>query len=137
MSTIVLRATARLLTPVIVALAVFFMLRGHDDPGGGFIAGLILGSGVVLRWLAFGPEGVGVLLPVRPAVLLAGGLAVAVVTGLVPLVFGEPFLSGTVVGTSIVGLEVKVATSLIFDVGVMSIVLGMVGTFVVALGQER
>lgn len=137
MSTIVLRATARLLTPVIVVLAVFFMLRGHDDPGGGFIAGLILGAGVVLRWLAFGPEGVGVLLPVRPAVLLAGGLAVAVVTGLVPLVFGEPFLSGTVVGTSIVGLEVKVATSLIFDVGVMSIVLGMVGTFVVALGQER
>lgn len=137
MSTIVLRATARLLTPVIVVLAVFFMLRGHDDPGGGFIAGLILGAGVVLRWLAFGPEGVGVLLPVRPAVLLAGGLAVAVVTGLVPLVFGEPFLSGTVVGTRVVGVEVKVATSLIFDVGVMSIVLGMVGTFVVALGQER
>jgi multicomponent Na+:H+ antiporter subunit B len=70
-------------------------------------------------------------------VLLAGGLAVAVVTGLVPLALGEPFLSGTVVGTSIVGREIKVATSLIFDVGVMSIVLGMVGTFVVALGQER
>jgi hypothetical protein len=55
----------------------------------------------------------------------------------VPLALGEPFLSGTVVGTSIVGREIKVATSLIFDVGVMSIVLGMVGTFVVALGQER
>ena len=137
MSTLTLRVTARFLTPVVVVLAAFFMVRGHDDPGGGFIAGLVLGAGVVLRWLAFGTNGIGRLLPLPPRVLLALGSGLAIVSGVTPLLFGDPLLSGTVVRVSVAGLELKAATSLVFDLGVLSIVLGMVGTFVVTLGQER
>jgi multisubunit Na+/H+ antiporter MnhB subunit len=136
-STAILRHAARLLTPVIVILAVFFLLRGHDDPGGGFIAGLVLGAGIVFRWLAFGNEGIGRLLPADPVVLLASGLGLAVLTGLGAVVAGEPFLAGELWKTEVWGRELKVTSSLAFDVGVSLVVIGMVGAFVRALGEER
>jgi multisubunit Na+/H+ antiporter MnhB subunit len=136
-SSAILRHAARVLTPAIVVLAVFFLLRGHDDPGGGFIAGLVLGAGIVFRWLAFGSEGIGRLLPASPTVLLASGLGLAVVTGLAPMAFGEPFLKGEIWKAELWGGELKVTSSLVFDVGVSLVVVGMVGAFVRALGEER
>jgi multisubunit Na+/H+ antiporter MnhB subunit len=137
MTTVILRTAARGLTPVAVILAMFFLIRGHNDPGGGFIAGLVLGAGIVLRWLAFGVEGVGRLLPVPPVALLGAGLVLAVGTGLVPVILGDPFLSGALWEARLLGIELKVASSLFFDVGVVLVVLGMVGAFVQTLGDER
>jgi multicomponent Na+:H+ antiporter subunit B len=118
-----------------VALAIFFLLRGHDAPGGGFIAGLTLGAGTILRWLAFGPDGVGRLLPLPPLALVAAGLALAILTGVVSLVAGEAFLTGAVWSGEVVGLSVKVASSIAFDVGVTLLVLGAVGALVRSMGE--
>lgn len=137
LSTVILRAAARGLTPAIVILAVFFLLRGHDEPGGGFIAGLVLGAGIVFRWLAFGNEGIGRLLPLAPTSLLALGLGLAVGTGLAAVALGEPFLTGAVWKADVAGLQVKATASLVFDAGVMLVVVGMVGAFVRTLGASR
>ncbi len=136
MSTVILRTAARALTPAVVLLALFFLWRGHDAPGGGFIAGLVVGAGIVLRWLAFGPDRLAPLLPVDPRWFLGGGLALAVVAGLVPVILSEPLLSGTVWTAEVAGLELKVASSIVFDLGVSVVVVGMVGTFVRSLGSD-
>ncbi|HSL11728.1 MAG TPA: MnhB domain-containing protein [Actinomycetota bacterium] len=136
-TTLILRVAARGLTPPVIALAVFFLWRGHDAPGGGFIAGLVLGAGVVLRWLAFGVDGIGALVPGPPARVLALGLVVAVTVGAVPLAFGEPFLSGAIWEPRVGDVEVKLASSLVFDVGVTLVVVGMVGAFVRGMGARR
>lgn len=128
---------ARALTPAVVVLALFFLWRGHDAPGGGFIAGLVFGAGIVLRWLAFGPDGIGPLLPAPPSRVLALGLVIAIGVGMVPVAVGEPFLSGAIWELSVLGTELKVASSLVFDVGVTFAVVGMVGAFVRGMGSIR
>jgi multisubunit Na+/H+ antiporter MnhB subunit len=119
----------------VVVLGLFFLLRGHDAPGGGFIAGLTLGTGVILRWLAFGPRGVGRLMQVAPLTLIAAGLVLAIATGAVTTLLGEPFLSVALWTGEVVGLSFKVSSSLVFDVGVTSLVLGTVGALVRAMGE--
>jgi multisubunit Na+/H+ antiporter MnhB subunit len=136
MTSVILRTAARALTPLVVVLAMFFLVRGHDAPGGGFIAGLVLGAGIVLRWLAFGVDGLRPLLPARPTTLLVAGLLLAVLAGIVPVLLDQPFLSGAVWKSELAGFEVKVASSLVFDTGVTLVVVGMVGAFVRSLGVE-
>jgi multisubunit Na+/H+ antiporter MnhB subunit len=136
-STLILRTTARALTPAVLALALFFLIRGHDAPGGGFIAGLVIGAGIVLRWLAFGVDRLSPLVPAEPLVIVGCGLGIAVASGIVPMLFGGAFLSGTVWELEAASLELKVASSIVFDLGVTFVVVGMVGAFVRSLGGVR
>lgn len=137
-STVVSRTTVRILNPVIVAMSVFFLFRGHNAPGGGFIAGLVAGSVIVLRYLTNGTEGVRHLLPFEAETLLGAGLLVAASTGLVALVAGGQFLESAIWHweAPVLG-ELEVATSLFFDIGVYCIVIGTVLAVVRHLGREE
>ncbi|HVL81066.1 MAG TPA: MnhB domain-containing protein [Actinomycetota bacterium] len=132
MSTPILRWTARALTPVIVVVSLYFLLRGHNSPGGGFIAALVAGSAVVLQYLAHGLDGVRRFIPVRFATLLSLGLVIAVVSGLVPLAFGGAFLEQT---TFDIG-DLHLSSSLAFDIGVYLVVLSVVVVIVRYLGER-
>lgn len=132
MSTPILRWTARALTPVIVGFSIYFLLRGHNAPGGGFIAALVAGSAVVLQYLANGLEGIRRFVPVRFATLMAFGLVIAVLAGIIPLFFGGAFLQGAVWYLG----DLKVAASLGFDVGVYLVVLSVVIVIVRYLGER-
>lgn len=125
MNTVIVRASVRALTPLIALLAVVLLFRGHDAPGGGFIAALAASAAVVLRRVAFGPAPGYSERRGRFALFLGTGLLLAVVYGLVPIVLGDTFLEGAKWSAHLPVLgEVKLASSLIFDAGVFLIVLG-------------
>lgn len=121
----------RVLVPVLLLVSALLFWRGHNEPGGGFIAALVASIAVALHYLAQATD-VSVGPPSLPRALIGGGVLVALGTGLVGLTAGsflEP-LSGYVLGT-------KLSSSLVFDLGVYSAVLGLVVVTFGLLGAPR
>lgn len=132
---VVLAETVNGLTPVLVLFSVFLTLRGHNAPGGGFAGGLVMGSAVVLRYLAAGPRGVRSL-RIDPIVLIGTGLVVALTVGLASLVVNGAFLESSIWKWDVPLLgEVKIVTSSLFDIGVHVLVVGVVMSVIVALAE--
>src|SRR5690606_19443217 len=124
-----------LLAPAMLALSAYLFLRGHYAPGGGFIAALVAGGAVAFGWFARGRAGgpVPVLRALRARPLVAAGLLTSVAVGLAPALVGEPFL--TPLHATVAG--VPLTTSLLFDLGVYLIVLGLLVAAVSRLGTAE
>ncbi len=138
MSDLILSTATRFLMPLFLTFAVFLLLRGHNEPGGGFIGGLVAAAGFALYSLAYSPGRMMQLLRVGPRTLIGWGLLLAAVSGLPALAAGTPFLTALWAKLHIPGLvNLKVGTPLIFDVGVFLVVVGVVLTVVVALQEEE
>jgi multisubunit Na+/H+ antiporter MnhB subunit len=121
--------------PLLLLFAVFLLLRGHNQPGGGFVGGLVVAASFVLYSIAFGVDAARRALLVRPSTLLGIGLLVALVSGLPGVAVGRPFMTAiwTTVGTGSTALDV--GTPLVFDVGVFLAVIGVVLTIVFTLAE--
>jgi len=132
---LILRTAARLLLVLMLFLAVFILLRGHNEPGGGFIGGLLAAGGVAIYQLAFGAEKARTLLRVEPRALAGAGLLTALVGGLVAVFDGRVFLTGVWMSSEIPGIG-KVGTPLLFDLGVFLLVIGAVLTILFTLDEE-
>lgn len=119
--TAVIRRGVQSISPVAVVLAAYLLFAGHNRPGGGFAAGLVLGCVVALRTTA------GLSRPSHAVALLSGGLSACGLIALLPLLGGGSLLDQTVVDAvlPVVG-TVKTGTALVFDVGVTAVVLGVV-----------
>ncbi len=121
MNSVILNALARLFFVAMLAFSVFILLRGHNEPGGGFIGGLAASAAFAVTTMAFGVEAGRRWLFVHPIALLGIGLSLAILSGLAPLLAGQaPFL--THLWTSVGGI--KLGTTIIFDLGVYLVVLG-------------
>jgi multicomponent Na+:H+ antiporter subunit A len=116
----VLRVGSRIIIPLLVIAAVILFWRGHDEPGGGFIAGLVAGSALAVA----GISGIHLRLP-RAMVILALGLGIAVASGILGQLLGGQFLQPFKADVPILG---SLTTSLIFDLGVFLVVVGLVRT---------
>ena len=92
MTSSILQTAARFLMPLLLLFAVFLLLRGHNQPGGGFVGGLVVAASFVLYSIAFGVDAARLALLVRPSRLLGIGLLVALVSGLPAVVVGQPFM---------------------------------------------
>jgi multisubunit Na+/H+ antiporter MnhB subunit len=122
--------------PLLLLFAVFLLLRGHNQPGGGFVGGLVVAASFVLYSIAFGVDAARRALLARPSKLLGIGLLVALVSGLPGVVIGQPFM--TAVWTRVAAgsaATLDVGTPLIFDVGVFLAVIGAVLTIVFTLAD--
>ncbi|MFD1661724.1 hydrogen gas-evolving membrane-bound hydrogenase subunit E [Streptomyces caeni] len=126
----VLGPAYHMLVPVIVLLSLYLLLRGHNEPGGGFIGALVAGTTVALGHLAGGRR---LLRPLGGA-LLAAGLLLASTVGLSPMALGKPFL--TPVKVPLPG-GARLSSSLLFDLGVYLLVLGLMTTAMDRLGAEE
>jgi multicomponent K+:H+ antiporter subunit A len=127
----------RLMLPVAGLVAVFFFLRGHDQPGGGFVAGLILSLGILLQYIVSGTEWVEERVRLRPRTLIALGILFTVATAAAPFVAGYPLLTSHTFHVQVPVLgEVHVASALFFDLGVFCLVLGSVLLILVALAHQ-
>jgi multicomponent K+:H+ antiporter subunit A len=129
---------ARLLFPAILLVAVFLLLRGHDQPGGGFVAGMVVAISVLVQYMIGGTVWTEERLRLlRPLAWIGTGLLLATGTGLAASLFGFPFLASyfTYVDLPLVG-EVPTASALVFDVGVFALVVGATLLMLVALAHQ-
>jgi multicomponent Na+:H+ antiporter subunit B len=133
-NSLILRTTVRAVTPLLAVLSIFLLLRGHDEPGGGFIGGLLLATAVALHGLAFGVTASRRLLRVDPRTLIGAGVVCTAVSGLISLAAGRSFLTG-LWGASVPGIG-KLSTVLLFDVGVFLVVVGTTLVMLFTLEEE-
>ena len=135
MTSSILQTAARLLMPLLLLFAVFLLLRGHNQPGGGFVGGLVVAASFVLYSIAFGVDAARRALLVRPSTLLGVGLLVALVSGLPAVVAGHAFM--TALWTTVIAgtMVIAIGTPLVFDVGVFLAVIGVVLTIVFTLAD--
>ena len=117
--------------------SIFLLFSGHNQPGGGFVGGLVAGSAVSLRYLAGGLDEVMRVSRFAPWTILGTGIVVAAVTAAVPVLFGDPVMQASLFQLTlpVIG-EVKVASPLFFDVGVYLVVVGLVLMVIEAFGDE-
>jgi multicomponent K+:H+ antiporter subunit A len=128
---------ARLLLPVMVVIAVFLFLRGHNAPGGGFVAGLVASIALLLQYMVSGTEWVEERVRLKPRSLIGTGLLLALATGAGAILAGRPLLSSRTwhLTLPVVG-EVHVPSATFFDLGVFSLVLGSTLFILVALAHQ-
>lgn len=127
---LILGTAAQLLFPLQLMFSVFLLLRGHDAPGGGFIAGLVAAGGFALYLFAHGRRAMGAMLKVAPRDLIGLGLLVGVLSALPAWWRGEPLF--TAQWWSLPG-GLELSTPLLFDLGVYLVVLGTLLTAITAL----
>ncbi|MEM1109616.1 MAG: Na+/H+ antiporter subunit B [Planctomycetota bacterium] len=134
MNALVLQTTSRLLVLLLVVFSVLVLIRGHNEPGGGFIGGLLCALAFATHALSFGIRGTRRLIRVDPHRLLGIGLLLAAGSGAVSIVLGQPFMTGQW-WAEVPGVG-KAGTVLIFDIGVYLVVLGAAMMILVGLMGE-
>lgn len=127
----------KLLFPVIAAMALYLLLRGHDLPGGGFVAGLTMAVAFILQYMAHGTTWVENHLRVLPVRWMGFGLLLAVGVGIAALLFERPFLTSSfsyleipLIGT------VPIASAFVFDLGVFALVVGATILMLIAIAHQ-
>jgi multicomponent Na+:H+ antiporter subunit A len=126
----IFRTAARLLMPLLLLFSVFLLLRGHNQPGGGFVGGLVAAAAFALYAIAFGAQRARQALLVRPLTLLGAGLLIALVSGLPAAFRGQPFLTASWIPGTALG------TPVLFDIGVFLVVGGVVLMMLFSLAEE-
>jgi multicomponent Na+:H+ antiporter subunit A len=120
-----------------LVFSLFMLFAGHNLPGGGFIAGLIGGICLILRYIARGAGSMRQLIRVRPEQLLGAGLFVAILAGAGGLLWGQGFLDADSAEFVLPVLgAVKMTSTLVFDIGVYLVVVGLAASLLVALGDD-
>ena len=134
----ILATFARLLLPLALLVSIFIFLRGHNLPGGGFIAGLITAIALVVQYLANGVSWTHARLPAQTQPWIAAGLVIALLTGLASWLFGRPFLTSTFghMNWPLVG-EFELASAMAFDLGVYLVVVGATLLILINLGMAH
>ncbi len=127
----------RWLFPVIIVLAIHLFLRGHDQPGGGFVAGITMSVAFVLQYLAGGTRWTEERLRILPIYWIGAGLLLALLTGAGAWLFGYPFLTSAFqyVDLPLLG-RVPMASALLFDLGVFVLVVGATVLILIAIAHQ-
>jgi multicomponent Na+:H+ antiporter subunit B len=131
------RTVARFAFFLVNLFAVYLLLRGHNYPGGGFIAGLATAISLILLSLAVGLEELHRLIRFDPVQVAGGGLLLAGLTGVAPLLMGRPYLEqfNFHFTTRLLG-EVHAGTPLLFDIGVYFVVVGVTIKIIFVLARS-
>lgn len=138
MNSVILRAGTRYLAGLLLLVSVFMLLRGHNEPGGGFIGGLIGSSGLVLYAIACGTKDARAALRLPPETIAVLGLLIALGAGLIAALFGDDFFTGQwlFVGATEDDKGLPISTVLMFDIGVYGAVFGSVLALVFTMEEE-
>jgi multicomponent Na+:H+ antiporter subunit B len=137
MNSLILTTAIRYLHPLMLFISVLLLVRGHNQPGGGFIGGLMAAAAFAHYALAFGVALARKKLRLDPRTLIGTGLLVAVCSGIVSMFDGNAFLTAKwlVVQVPVLG-ELHLGTPLLFDIGVYFLVIGITLTIIFSLSEE-
>ncbi len=136
MNTLIARTIAPVLTALMLLFSVFVLLRGHNEPGGGFIGGLIAASALAILGIVRGADAVRRAIVLDPLSISGAGLLMACVAGLISILFAVPFMTGLWIYPEIAGIQVPLSTVMLFDIGVYLVVVGAITAIALAL-EER
>jgi multicomponent Na+:H+ antiporter subunit B len=144
MTSLILRTTAPLLSVVMILFSLFITLRGHNEPGGGFIGGLIAASAISVYAMSAGAPALRKAMRLHPLSYAGLGVVLAGLSGVLSLAFGLPYLTGLWSFLALGETEVALATPQLFDFGVYLVVFGVLSGIALALqgddeeeGEER
>ena len=138
MNSIILQLAAKYLRWLFIIFAILALIRGHNDPGGGFIGGLLAGLAIVYRGLAYDTFQVKERLQNIPEWFIAGGLFIILLSFAPSLILGKTIMTGVwlKIPLPLVG-ELKLGSPFLFDIGVFFAVIGVTVMFVFSLTQKR
>lgn len=125
----------RILTPVLLMLAVIFLLAGHNEPGGGFIAGLVVATAFLMQILARGDAFVRRLIGPYLQPLMGVGLLIAVLSALIGIGNFGLFFEGIWWKLSLGGFVLELGTPTFFDIGVFLVVSAFVTSYLLELSR--
>jgi len=137
LSSLILRTTSRFLLILLFQFSVFLLLRGHNEPGGGFVGGLVLAAALTLYAIAYDVRSIRRFLPCRTQTIIGLGLLLAGLSGVWSLVKGQPFMTGQWGHLELRGLDLHLGTPLLFDIGVYMVVVGVVLIIIMTLAEEE
>jgi multicomponent K+:H+ antiporter subunit A len=127
----------RFLLPVMGVIAVYFFMRGHNLPGGGFVAGLIFATSLIVQYMVAGTDWVESHLRLRPHRWIGWGLVTACATGIGAWLLGYPFLTSHTAHLALPLLgELHIPSAFVFDLGVFLVVVGTTMLILVALAHQ-
>ena len=141
-SPLMLRITASWILPVALVVSLYIFMRGHNLPGGGFIAGLVTSLALIIQYIAVGQDKTEQLLGAKSGRLyeiwIGIGLTIAGLTGIAAWFWSRPFLTSAHIYVSppIIG-EMHLASAALFDVGVYVTVVGATMLMISVLGDSR
>ncbi|MFA9480184.1 MnhB domain-containing protein [Phycisphaerales bacterium AB-hyl4] len=137
MSSLILRTAVALIMPLALLFSLFMAIKGHNEPGGGFIGGLIAAVSLAIYRMSNGPDTFRQLIPLHPRIIVFTGMAIALLTALAPLALGLPLLH---TWHGYVGLPgggtAHASSALIFDAGVFLVVVGASIGMIIRLSEE-
>lgn len=136
MNTLISRTIAPVLTALMLLFSVFVLLRGHNEPGGGFIGGLIAASALAIFGIIKGTGAVRRAIVFHPLSIAGAGLLMSSLAGLISILFAVPFMTGLWIYPRIAGVEVPLSSVMLFDIGVYLVVVGAVTSIALSL-EER
>ncbi|MGH8168458.1 MAG: hydrogen gas-evolving membrane-bound hydrogenase subunit E, partial [Woeseiaceae bacterium] len=125
----------RLLLPMAVLVSIYFLLRGHNAPGGGFVGGLIMATALIAQYMVGGTIWVEAHVRIHPQVLIALGLLAAALAGISAWFVSAPFLTALDLHLPLFG-DIHLATVLLFDLGVYLSVIGASVLMLIALAHQ-
>ncbi|MAS37271.1 MAG: Na(+)/H(+) antiporter subunit B [Anaerolineaceae bacterium] len=133
---LILSAATRLILPLMLLFSVFLLLRGHSEPGGGFVGGLVAAAAFTLFALGYGVGRARHALRIGTIELIGAGLLLAFLSGLLPLFGNLPFLTAlwTSIELPIIG---PLNTVLLFDTGVYIVVVGVTLTIIFSMAEAE
>ncbi|MEO0443861.1 MAG: Na+/H+ antiporter subunit B [Pseudomonadota bacterium] len=134
---LILKTTASLVLPLQLLFSIFLLLRGHDEPGGGFIGGLVASGAFALYLYAHGVRSLKQLIRVSPKDILATGLLLGLLATVPSVLIGEVFFTAQWLKFSLGDNLIKLSTVLVFDVGVYLTVIGTLVTVFTALAETQ
>jgi multicomponent Na+:H+ antiporter subunit B len=136
-NTLIFRTIAPLLVVVMIVFSVFVMLRGHNEPGGGFIGGLIAAAAIAIYGMAAGPAAVRKALKADPITFAGFGVVLAGLSGMLSMMFEVPFLTGLWVDLHLGDAVLPLSTPMVFDIGVYFVVFGTISAIALGLEDEE
>ena len=137
MNSVIFRTLAPAIFAVMLVFSVFVLLRGHNEPGGGFIGGLIAASAAAIYAMAAGVDRARAALKADPLGFAGLGVVLAVAAGFLSLGQGASFLTGLWTVIDLGEGEVALSTPMLFDIGVYLVVFGTLSSAALALQDDK
>ncbi len=135
-SSVIFNIAAKKLRVILLLLSFIVFYRGHNEPGGGFIGGLVAASGYILYAIAYGVSKARKVLRISPMTLIAAGIFIAILSGLPGLINGYYYMKAEWITLAFTeSFSLKLGTPLLFDLGVYFSVMGVMLTIIFSIQE--